>query len=326
MKGMLEEIIKNMNDPNQHVKKFIAMQTLGVLNFMHSNNTLNRGIRIQSPIIQQINRLQDVGLASDISILRSYKNSKKSIQAHFSYEIQKGFSIIQNHLQVFRLSMLELDNQDILQRQSIQHEDLPKNYQQKDILSQLKVQFTLKSNILKKDQAYLLSKYRKTRLTAELNFNCFKIKLLGGSEKQKMQACSLDDQQKNQQIQQNYIQNEDRKFKSMEIEEQQNSNFSKFLVEEIKNTIRRFDQMQTQSDKQEEKSQQNENQQFNENQDQNQNQNYNQLKELLTKTNNSKQQISEQDLSFIMGVNVGGEQVNVYEIGVYIFKFNIQAW
>ncbi|KAL4478570.1 hypothetical protein ABPG74_006805 [Tetrahymena malaccensis] len=94
MKGILEEIIKNKNDHNQHVKKLLAVQTLHALNDMHSKNTLHKGIELQNILIQQINRLYDVGLASDISILRKYKNLKRNIQAHFSYEVDKGFSKI----------------------------------------------------------------------------------------------------------------------------------------------------------------------------------------------------------------------------------------
>ncbi|KAL4478521.1 hypothetical protein ABPG74_006756, partial [Tetrahymena malaccensis] len=171
MKGMLEEKIKNKNDPHQYVKKLLAIQKLDAFNFMHSKGSLHKGIEIHKHLIQKINRLYDIGLASVISILPSYKNSKKSIQAHFIYEVEKEFFRIQvkDNLQVFRLVTLELDNQNILQRQSILHEELAEIYQEKKILSKFKVQLTPKSNILMKDKAYLIQNYQKTRLTAELS-------------------------------------------------------------------------------------------------------------------------------------------------------------
>ncbi|KAL4506248.1 hypothetical protein ABPG73_016982, partial [Tetrahymena malaccensis] len=193
MNSMLEEIIKNKNYPIQHVKKLLAIQKLEAFNFMHSKNTLHRGIKIQNPLIQQINRLcnknniykysfktiqnncqlkkDDVGLVSVISILRSYKNSMKSFQAHFSYKVEKGFFRIQvkDHLQVFRLAILKIDYQIILYRQSILHEELTEIYQEKEILSNIQVQLTPKFNILKKDQTYLVQNYQKTRLTSELS-------------------------------------------------------------------------------------------------------------------------------------------------------------
>ncbi|KAL4506249.1 hypothetical protein ABPG73_016983, partial [Tetrahymena malaccensis] len=189
-------------------------------------------------------------------------------------------------------------------------------------------------------------------------FKFIKIKLLGGSENQKIQACQLDDQQ----IQYNQYQNENIHFKRIEIEDQ-------LLIEQIQKSISLFENMQTQSDKKVEKSQQNENQQFQENKNQNQNQlkelitkigntrqkipeqdqtqrkgltkvlkkvvniesnqnenqqfnenenqnqNQNQLKELTTQTDNYKQIISQQDLPFIIGVNMVGEQARMHEIG-----------
>ncbi|KAL4478520.1 hypothetical protein ABPG74_006755 [Tetrahymena malaccensis] len=461
MKGMLEEIIKNKNYPNQHVKKLLTFPKIEALNAMHSKKTLLRGIKIQNLLIQQINKLYDVGLASVINILRSYKNSKKSLQSHFTYEVEKGFSRIQvkDHHQVFKLAILELDNQNVPQRQSILLEELTEHYQKKELLSIFKDQLTSKSKILKKDKAYLISNYQKTRLTAQKsnilnnskqnklnlmiysaillvienqliqcldkyfdskqqsrsfeiigsriyrillafkdfkifqdimvkmqiaedtayienaqidpnlnnnnnkytinnysqiyknikkfliqdtqkrkdfpefanqnsqqkfqypksqqsfgiqlqeqekliiiqkaihqdiilekeNFNCIKIKLLGGSEKQKIQACQLDDEQ----IQWNQNQNEDINSIRIEIED-------KLLIEQIQNCISLFEHMQIQSDKKIEKSQQNENQQFYENKNQNQNQ----FKELINKKDNSKQKISEQDLTFRKGVNM----------------------
>ncbi|KAL4506349.1 hypothetical protein ABPG73_017083 [Tetrahymena malaccensis] len=136
---MLEETIKNKNEDNEHVKKLQAIRKLDAFNYMLSNNILHKDIKIQNILIQPINRLQDVRQASDISILRSYKNSKKIIQAHFSYEVEKGFSRIKDHLQVFRPTILELDNQKILQRQSIQHEHLTETYQENEILSQFNI-------------------------------------------------------------------------------------------------------------------------------------------------------------------------------------------
>ncbi|KAL4506267.1 hypothetical protein ABPG73_017001, partial [Tetrahymena malaccensis] len=191
MKGTLEEKIKNQNDPNQYVKKLIAVQKLDTQNFMHSNNTIHRGIQIQNLLIQQTNKLcykkniykysiqmkqnncqisnDDIGLTSDISTLGSFKNSKKSTQAHFKQEVEKVLPKIQvKDLQVFRLAILKLDNQNILQRQSVQHEDLADIYQEKEMLSQFIVQLTPKSNTFKKTQECLLSNYQKTRLTAEL--------------------------------------------------------------------------------------------------------------------------------------------------------------
>ncbi|KAL4506250.1 hypothetical protein ABPG73_016984, partial [Tetrahymena malaccensis] len=233
----------------------------------------------------------DDGLAFVISILRSYKNSKKSFQDHFTYVVEKGFSRIQvkDHFQVFKLAILELDNQNIPQRQSILLEELTELYQKKELLSIFKDQLAPKSNILKTDKAYLISNYQKTRLTAELNFNCIKIKLLGGSEKQKIQACQLDDEQ----IQWNQNQNQDINSIRIEIED-------KLLIEQIQNCISLFEHMQIQSDKKIENSQQNENQQSYENKNQNQNQ----FKELINKKDNSKQKISEQDLTFRKGVNM----------------------
>ncbi|KAL4478524.1 hypothetical protein ABPG74_006759 [Tetrahymena malaccensis] len=171
MKGIFEEIIKNKNDPNQHVKNFLAIQKLDAFNFKHSKNILHRGIDMQNLLIQQINRLYDIGLASVISILRSQKNLKKSIQTHFTYEVEKEFSRIQvkDNLQVFRLVTLELDNQNILQRQSILHEELTEIYQEIERLSKFQAQLTPKSNILKTDQANLVQNYQKTRLNAVLS-------------------------------------------------------------------------------------------------------------------------------------------------------------
>ncbi|KAL4506243.1 hypothetical protein ABPG73_016977 [Tetrahymena malaccensis] len=294
MKGMLEEIIKNKNYPNQHVKKLLTFPKIEALNAMHSKKTLLRGIKIQNLLIQQINKLYDVGLASVINILRSYKNSKKSLQSHFTYEVEKGFSRIQvkDHHQVFKLAILELDNQNVPQRQSILLEELTEHYQKKE---QSVFDFKLsknKINCLKK-QHFKQFETKQTQshdlFSYLTDFNCIKIKLLGGSEKQKIQACQLDDEQ----IQWNQNQNEDINSIRIEIED-------KLLIEQIQNCISLFEHMQIQSDKKIEKSQQNENQQFYENKNQNQNQ----FKELINKKDNSKQKISEQDLTFRKGVNM----------------------
>ncbi|KAL4506347.1 hypothetical protein ABPG73_017081 [Tetrahymena malaccensis] len=139
MMGILEETIKNKNDDNEHVKKLLAIRKLDAFNYMQTNNTLHK---------------DNVRLASDISIL--------------SYEVEKGFSRIKDHLQVFRPTILELDNQNIQQRQSIQHDDLTETYQEKEILSQFNFQLTRISNVFQKVQEWLLSNYQKTRLPAKL--------------------------------------------------------------------------------------------------------------------------------------------------------------
>ncbi|KAL4506244.1 hypothetical protein ABPG73_016978 [Tetrahymena malaccensis] len=309
MKGMLEEKIKNKNDPHQYVKKLLAIQKLDAFNFMHSKGSLHKGIEIHKHLIQKINRLYDIGLASVISILPSYKNSKKSIQAHFIYEVEKEFFRIQvkDNLQVFRLVTLELDNQNILQRQSILHEELAEIYQEKKILSKFKVQLTPKSNILMKDKAYLIQNYQKTRLTAELIINTQPFRLdhtnpngqifeqhlaiLGGSEKQKIQDCQLDDQQ---------IQCNQNQSKRIKIEDQ-------LLIEQIQNSISLFEHMQTQSVKQVEKPQQNENQQFQENKNQNQNQS----EALITQIDDSIKKKSEQDQTFKKAMVKKNEKVQI---------------
>ncbi|KAL4506251.1 hypothetical protein ABPG73_016985 [Tetrahymena malaccensis] len=226
MKKMLDEIIKNKNDQNQHVNKLLVIQILDVLNYLHSNNTLHTGIKLKNLLIYGIARLYDFELVSDVSVLRSYKssiqNQQNSTKAKFGYEVEKIFSRIQAHLYMLRLTILEFDNIDILQRQFVQYEDLTENlntvydiyavldkglkYDKSDlqniayksksssILNIFKNHNILKNisqcqqsklkNILKSQQKTNVRKYLQNINT---DFNYLKMKLLGGSEKQQKQ-------------------------------------------------------------------------------------------------------------------------------------------
>ncbi|KAL4478523.1 hypothetical protein ABPG74_006758, partial [Tetrahymena malaccensis] len=172
MKKMLDEIIKNKNDQNQHVNKLLVIQILDVLNYLHSNNTLHTGIKLKNLLIYGIARLYDFELVSDVSVLRSYKssiqNQQNSTKAKFGYEVEKIFSRIQAHLYMLRLTILEFDNIDILQRQFVQYEDLTEKYQGKEIFSQFQINLPRKYHIFKILKVCLLLDYQKIKLAASL--------------------------------------------------------------------------------------------------------------------------------------------------------------
>ncbi|KAL4484767.1 hypothetical protein ABPG74_019944, partial [Tetrahymena malaccensis] len=286
MKVMLEEIIKKKkNHTNQHIINLYSQIEKNIrtlldeeLQIIYQNFKLwLYEERQQSESIQLLEQEKLINAQQAIgqdTILE--KESKSNSSFRFQKIKQTAFNSAQN-----------IKTRSEFDQKTNQYIDV--QYPQKKEIQQ-------KVNI----QKYL------SNINIKPDFNCIKVKLLGGSEKQKIQACQLDDQQIDQQIQYNQNYNEDRNFKIKEIEEQQNSYIYQFLIKSIQNSISLLNKIQTQSDQQEQKYQQNQNQQFNENENQNQNQ----LKDLITKTDNRKQNILEQDLDFIIG-----EQVNVYEIG-----------
>ncbi|KAL4478525.1 hypothetical protein ABPG74_006760 [Tetrahymena malaccensis] len=170
MKKMLDEIIKNKNDQNQDVKKLLVIYTLDDLNYLHSNNTLHNGIKLKNVLIYGISRLYDFELVSDVGILRSYKSQFNRTKANFGNEVEKRFSQFQAHLYLLRLTILEFDNIDIIQRQLIKIEDLTENYQGKEIFSQFQIQLPQKSNIFKIFKVCLIPNYQKIKLAASLTY------------------------------------------------------------------------------------------------------------------------------------------------------------
>ncbi|KAL4484656.1 hypothetical protein ABPG74_019833 [Tetrahymena malaccensis] len=203
LKNLFDEIIKTKSYPNQQGKEKTAIQNLDVLNQFYSQNFLQRNIKPVQYLInyERINMIFDLGFGS---ILRKSQSQKKKMiveeeaqnekvhQDNHSFRLiqRKKSTKIQCKLQCKGLPNNKLGSESLLKKSkpavSIYNAQM-NDYGLKNI-SQCK--YNKQKNRLK--QKVNIQKNCQQKLNVD--FSCTKMKLLGGSDNQKKQDSTQNDQ------------------------------------------------------------------------------------------------------------------------------------